>query len=656
MYNWEKYIETRVSRMRDLELASIRRASLLRAVNMALFFAIMPLVGFSAYAGAWFTGSQLKAVDIFITLAFYTHMRVPIMYALPLAIEKLSDLRLAWQRIDTFIRLTMKEEERTLHTSDNDNYQQKGAIMMRNASFSWDGHDDCLSSLNIDIEPGTFVGIAGVVGSGKSSLFAAILGEMIRTKGEINTNNSSFSYVAQTAWIFCDTLRANILFEKPYDEQRYTRVVRACCLDIDLIMLGPRGDLTIIGEKGVNLSGGQRVRVSLARAFVERIDEYARLPQEEDSGGSKRLIRTPTDWPNRGAIEFRNYSLRYRSNLEPTLKNINLAIKPCEKVGIIGRTGAGKSSLFHGLLRLVDRSTVDGEILIDDIDISRITLNHLRSHISVIPQQFALFTGTLRSNIDPLDVYSDEQCWTALEAVQLKAMASNHPAGLRMPVAESGKNEQYWEMRHKAGSVVNEQVSELCKISVNMMKKIKPVNEKQRILEIGFGDAKDASFFIDNGFIYFGTDISPTALRNAKDKLPTAEFIKGDTRLIGSYYPQCYFDLIFARLSLHFFDNEETDNIIKQIHNLLVSNGRLAFAVRSVNDSDCKQAQLHGSPILSTSNMFEYGGYTRQFFTEDSIRQSLLPRRFRIDLLEEVQSYLYGKPAVFFHVIATKME
>ncbi|CAF3726371.1 unnamed protein product [Rotaria sp. Silwood1] len=260
--------------MRDLELASIRRASLLRAVNMALFFAIMPLVGFSAYAGAWFTGSQLKAVDIFITLAFYTHMRVPIMYALPLAIEKLSDLRLAWQRIDTFIRLTMKEEERTLHTSDNDNYQQKGAIMMRNASFSWDGHDDCLSSLNIDIEPGTFVGIAGVVGSGKSSLFAAILGEMIRTKGEINTNNSSFSYVAQTAWIFCDTLRANILFEKPYDEQRYTRVVRACCLDIDLIMLGPRGDLTIIGEKGVNLSGGQRVRVSLARALYVDADIY----------------------------------------------------------------------------------------------------------------------------------------------------------------------------------------------------------------------------------------------------------------------------------------------------------------------------------------------------------------------------------------------
>ncbi|CAF4998082.1 unnamed protein product, partial [Rotaria sp. Silwood1] len=593
----------------------------------------MPLVGFSTYAGAWFTGDQLKVVDILIALGFFSQMRDPIVYGLPLAIEKLSELRLAWQRIDRLIQLMIKEGERTLYTSDNNHYQRKGAITMRNSSFSWNGHDDCLSSLNIDIEPGKFVGITGVVGSGKSSLFAAILGEMIQTQGEVNINDSSFSYAAQSPWIFSDTLRANILFEKPYDEQRYTSVLHACCLDFDVTTLGLRGDLTIIGENGVNLSGGQKMRVSLARALyadadiyllddplaaldrivgkriydqcigpnsllknktrllithqthllndihqmiilthgrigsqdhcnllkteseevdqknsriedetsislamleirqssivpesiivdevskvhnvnyslwyslftapplglfglcimiillvlgeilhdgiylwlirwfqqsenndgqrsiginarrlteahnfmtsAERIDEYACLSQEEDNGGSKGLIRTPTDWPDRGAIEFRNYSLRYQSNLDPTLKNINLAIKPSEKVGIIGRTGAGKSSLFQGLLRLVDRLTVDGTILIDDIDISRITLSHLRSHISIIPQQFVLFTGTLRSNIDPLDVYTDEQCWTALEAVQLKQMVSDHPSGLLMPVAESGSN------------------------------------------------------------------------------------------------------------------------------------------------------------------------------------------------------------------------
>ena len=104
------------------------------------------------------------------------------------------------------------------------------------------------------------------------------------------------------------------------------------------------------------------------------------------------------------------------------------------------RIGAGKSSLFQGLLRLVDRSTVDGEILIDGIDISRIPLSQLRSHISIIPQHPVIFAGTIRSNLDPLDIYSDEQCWMALDDVQLKELVSNHTDGLLMPVAECGSN------------------------------------------------------------------------------------------------------------------------------------------------------------------------------------------------------------------------
>jgi ATP-binding cassette, subfamily C (CFTR/MRP), member 4 len=104
------------------------------------------------------------------------------------------------------------------------------------------------------------------------------------------------------------------------------------------------------------------------------------------------------------------------------------------------RIGAGKSSLFQGLLRLVDRSAIDGEILIDDIDISRIPLSQLRSHISIIPQHPVIFAGTIRSNLDPLDIYSDEQCWIALEDVQLKELVSNHPNGLLMPMAERGSN------------------------------------------------------------------------------------------------------------------------------------------------------------------------------------------------------------------------
>ncbi|CAF5001895.1 unnamed protein product, partial [Rotaria sp. Silwood1] len=202
--------------------------------------------------------------------------------------------------------------------------------------------------------------------------------------------------------------------------------------------------LSLISAISITLSFQWGVR-RLSEADIlmtsgERIDEYSHLPPEEDEGGYKRLVKTSPEWPVHGTIEFRNYSLRHRTNLEYAIRNINLRIESGQKIGIIGRTGAGKSSLIKGIFRFIDRSNVDGQILIDNVDISRITLNDLRSHLTVIPQQSILFSGTLRYNLDPYNSYSDEQCWKVLEEVQLKPFVMHHPEGLLMSVAESGNN------------------------------------------------------------------------------------------------------------------------------------------------------------------------------------------------------------------------
>lgn len=123
---------------------------------------------------------------------------------------------------------------------------------------------------------------------------------------------------------------------------------------------------------------------------VERLLEYRDLKPERQP---KRPVDIPADWPSKGSIEFRKVFYRYSSKSEPVLRDLSFVIKPMEKIGIVGRTGAGKSSLIGSLFRL---AKIDGKILIDDIDTANIYLKDLRKHIAIIPQDPVLFSGTLR--------------------------------------------------------------------------------------------------------------------------------------------------------------------------------------------------------------------------------------------------------------------
>jgi ABC-type multidrug transport system fused ATPase/permease subunit len=154
----------------------------------------------------------------------------------------------------------------------------------------------------------------------------------------------------------------------------------------------------------------QTVEVETNIVSVERVLEYARLPSEAPEIIHRN--RPPVSWPSKGAVEFHNYSTRYREGLDLVLKNINLNIKSHEKIGIVGRTGAGKSSLTLALFRIIEADT--GNITIDGQNTSTIGLLDLRRRLAIIPQDAALFDGTVRDNLDPAHVHDDTELWSVL--------------------------------------------------------------------------------------------------------------------------------------------------------------------------------------------------------------------------------------------------
>ncbi|RLU26338.1 hypothetical protein DMN91_000132 [Ooceraea biroi] len=158
---------------------------------------------------------------------------------------------------------------------------------------------------------------------------------------------------------------------------------------------------------------------------IERILEYSHL-QEEPMIDSKPETKPPDDWPTKGHVEFKDVSLKYSPTGIYVLRNISFNVMPKEKIGIVGRTGAGKSSLINALFRL---ACVEGEIYIDKVSTDAIALHDFRSKISIIPQEPFLFTGSLRQNLDPFDQYSDAVLWQ-LSGCRVKETISEMAAGL----------------------------------------------------------------------------------------------------------------------------------------------------------------------------------------------------------------------------------
>ncbi|XP_042212324.1 ATP-binding cassette sub-family C member 4-like isoform X2 [Homarus americanus] len=202
------------------------------------------------------------------------------------------------------------------------------------------------------------------------------------------------------------------------------------------------GDIGLAISSAMMLSGmfqwgvRQSAEVENQMTSVERVIEYSHLEPEAPLETEKDKLPKP-GWPEHGIITFEDVSLQYNETEAPVLKNLHFCIRANEKIGIVGRTGAGKSSMLTSLFRLTEPS---GAIRIDSVNIKELGLHDVRGNISIIPQDPTLFSGTMRKNLDPFNEYNDEQLWKALEEVQLKEAVSDLVGGLEAEMSEGGSN------------------------------------------------------------------------------------------------------------------------------------------------------------------------------------------------------------------------
>eukprot|EP00055_Hartaetosiga_balthica_P015720 m.95054 g.95054 ORF g.95054 m.95054 type:complete len:1356 (-) comp8936_c0_seq4:1185-5252(-) len=171
---------------------------------------------------------------------------------------------------------------------------------------------------------------------------------------------------------------------------------------------------------------------------VERILNYIDTTPMEKDCEKQPPQSLPLNWPSRGEVTFKAVEVCYRPGLPSVLKNVSFHIRTNEKIGIVGRTGAGKSTITMVLFRMLELTK--GSILIDDVDITSMSPSFLRSKLSIIPQDPVLFVGTIRYNVDPFDEYSDEAVWQALEQAHVKPLVSTLEKGLQAEVIENGEN------------------------------------------------------------------------------------------------------------------------------------------------------------------------------------------------------------------------
>ncbi|GFN81872.1 multidrug resistance-associated protein 4 [Plakobranchus ocellatus] len=286
MYCWEKPFRHLVEKLRSDEVHHLRRARRVQACVLAPYFATSQLSIFLLFLTFTVTGQEeeMRPTKIFLILSLVQCLRLTCGLFVPLGSQHLAETLIVIKRIETFL-LREEHKQITYHCESNgfsgkdeslnaDN-KYNVSVKMNNITAKWEGRDaeaNTLENITVSVKPGELVAVIGPVGSGKSSLLLSILGELPLLSGTVKAQGK-IAYVSQHPWVFSGSVRQNIVFGAQYDKARYDKIIKISALRRDLTIL-PKGDATLIGDRGVTLSGGQRARISLARALYMDADIY----------------------------------------------------------------------------------------------------------------------------------------------------------------------------------------------------------------------------------------------------------------------------------------------------------------------------------------------------------------------------------------------
>ncbi|KAJ3017793.1 UNVERIFIED_CONTAM: hypothetical protein HDU68_011483 [Siphonaria sp. JEL0065] len=277
LYAWEMPFLKRVNSVRELELATLVRMGYLSAGSSFTWVCTPLMVSFVSFAlYSVISDEPLTSTKVFVSMSLFNLLQFPLAM-FPSVITAIIDASVSFNRLYTFLMNEELDADAVTY-QDEPSFPTPGAPLVRvsitDASFRWskDSTAPIIQNINLQAKDANLVAIVGMVGSGKSSLLSATLGEMYKSSGSV-TVCGKVAYVPQTPWIMNATLRENIVFGGVFEEDWYNIVIGACGLGPDLEVL-PGGDLTEIGERGINLSGGQKQRINLARAVYSRADVY----------------------------------------------------------------------------------------------------------------------------------------------------------------------------------------------------------------------------------------------------------------------------------------------------------------------------------------------------------------------------------------------